>query len=100
MAERLENYEFPTSGKTSPYLKYLDGNTWRLRRGVDFTAGKVASVVSSCHSQAKKKGGKVLTRIESDDAVVVRFVPAAKSNGNGNARPRAMVSLEPSLYDN
>jgi len=79
MAETLEQYDF-SSAAQYPWDKWLDGRVWRLTRGTDFVKIKSGTMIQNANQAAKVRGGKVRTRKESDDAVVIQYyVPGGNS---------------------
>jgi hypothetical protein len=61
MARRVDNFPDPPSQSKYPWDEWLDGSVWELIRGEDFKAN-IHSIRSAATTQAKRRGGKVLTR--------------------------------------
>ena len=73
MARRVE--VFPALGARSqyPWDEWLDGSAWELEVGVDFKAN-TRTFRSSAITQAKKRGGKIRTRMLRDDGRELFYV--------------------------
>ena len=70
MANTEDEYDF---GKRYDWSTWLDGQTWRLTRGVDFTVD-AAVFRSMAYRAAARRSGAVVTSIEGE-AVVLQFTP-------------------------
>ena len=80
MAERLPAYDFGQRFRTTgrrghPWEEWLDGNPWRLTRGVDFDS-TIVNFRDGVHRAASTRGVRAITRQESDDVIVIQAVPA------------------------
>jgi hypothetical protein len=62
MARRVETFPDRPSQSRYPWDEWLDGSVWELVRGEDFK-GKPATFRSMAIDQAKKRNGKVRTRL-------------------------------------
>jgi hypothetical protein len=62
MAKRVEKFPDLPSQSRYPWDEWLDGSVWELAPGEDFK-GKPATFRSVAIGQAKKRGGKVRTRL-------------------------------------
>jgi hypothetical protein len=91
MAERVDS-SLLTSTRNKhdyPWDDWLDGSTWKVVKGVDFTV-PVSSMRSECYIQAAKRKGKALTHAtKTGDGLIFRFEPFMvdehhSTNGNGN----------------
>lgn len=72
MAEVVNEMPAPRQkGSIFSWFKWFDGQVWKLVRGTDFNTIP-AHFVNTCHVEAKRHGGKVITRRVGDD-VYVKF---------------------------
>lgn len=95
--EILDNYEF-SRGSSSDSFDFdllFDGQTRRLHRGEDFSS-KPKSVRQRLSLMARRRGKKLQTKIEGDDAIVIRafdhVLQANAATGGGTTRPRRRSS--------
>jgi hypothetical protein len=78
MAKRVDNFPELPSQSRYPWDEWLDGSVWELIPGQDFS-GKPANFRSVATGQAKKRNGKVKTRLlradgpEQTDRLYVQF---------------------------
>jgi hypothetical protein len=78
MARRVDAFPEVPSQSKYPWDEWLDGSVWELAPGDDFQ-GKPATFRSVAIGQAKKRGGKVKTRLirskdpEQRDKLYIRF---------------------------
>lgn len=70
MAERLEGYVFDNRQK-HPWAKWMNGSTWRLRRGEDFTC-TMKSFRVLIYRRAKEAGLHVHISEREADAFVIQ----------------------------
>lgn len=75
MARKLDNFPADSNARY-PWDEWLDGSAWELRRGEDFDA-KPATLKTNAQSQAKKRNGRVRSRMtdttEGREALVIQF---------------------------
>lgn len=72
MAERLDIFDFDAaspSRKGHPWEEWLDGNPWRLARGVDFQ-GTTINFVSTAWKRAAERGRGLRTHRNGDVVVL------------------------------
>jgi hypothetical protein len=58
-----------------PWEQLMDGQVWQLTQGEDYAA-KTNTVLANARTQAKRRGGKVRTRILNDggrESLVIQF---------------------------
>ena len=71
---------FPAASTSRyPWNELLDGSTWELVHGDDFTA-KPTTFVANARAQAKRRGGTLRTRLFATDdrtTVVIQYVGGA-----------------------
>lgn len=79
LPRKLEH--FPEKGGSRyPWDQLLDGSTWELVKGEDFTS-RPQTIISSARTQARRRGGSVRTRLfvgPDRTAVVLQFQGGAK----------------------
>ena len=72
MARTLESFPEVPSQARHAWDKWLDGQVWRLEHGDDFRA-KPRTFVANARLQAKRRGGRVRTRLLDGEVVVLQF---------------------------
>jgi hypothetical protein len=75
MAQRID--EWPKSLSTGyPWDEWLDGSIWKLKADEDFKA-KVQTFRSNAGTQARKRGGKIRSRLfredNGDEYLIIQF---------------------------
>ena len=72
MAEILdEEYDFYAHRTRYPWGLWLDGQTWRLTRGIDFQVD-VPSMRTTVYNAGRARGLKVRTTAENGTCIVIR----------------------------
>jgi hypothetical protein len=71
MAERISDAELPPAPGKYPWDEWLDGSTWKLTPGEDFTI-PAGNMTSQAHQAARTRGGSVRTGIR-DGCLLIRF---------------------------
>lgn len=82
MAEQLDSFLFTgVSNKSRRYNwdNWLNGNPWRLKKGIDFFVG-VPSFRSVAAQAANKRNRRLQTKVESDDTIVIQALPCKQEN--------------------
>jgi hypothetical protein len=73
MAEQIEA-EKPGRRMFYPWAEWMNGSTWRARRGIDFTV-TVQGFQNALHQRARSCNNmKVITGSPSEDVVEFRFI--------------------------
>jgi len=74
MAEKLEDFSWNNSrmDSTFPYTKWLDGNIWRIRRGVDFDM-PAKNMRVNLYSAADRRGVRVRTKLKGDEITLQAY---------------------------
>lgn len=80
MAEVVDGDTFPEDPRTTyPWVKWLDGQIWRLLPGVDFTVS-AESFRSLAGQTARKRGLRLRTSIRPDGSVLIKSDPLTSTN--------------------
>lgn len=74
MAKILEEFTFARDTRNRPWDKWLDGQIWQLKKGVDFH-GRITSMRGGASSQAKKRGKALRSHVVDDNTLVIQAVP-------------------------
>ena len=85
MAEQVPEFqklrEIQAHRSKYPYEKWLDGTSWLLYAGEDFTCAAV-SIVSSANKWASRRGFSIQSSISEDQMVVsLQAVPKRERKG-------------------
>jgi hypothetical protein len=71
MPVKLDTFPALPSQSRYDWETLLNGDIWKLSPGADF-GGKTRTFVAAARAQAKRRGGRVRTRL-LEDAVVIQF---------------------------
>jgi hypothetical protein len=74
--KRLERFPVSTATSRYPWDELLNGDVWELVSGDDFQS-RPATVISNARNQARRRGGRVRTRLFVEDGrtrVVLQYV--------------------------
>lgn len=79
MARVLEEFEFPAwkpprQGSRYPIETWLNGQTWLIQNGEDFTCNP-KTIRQMLSTRARKFGLRAKTMIQVDGSVVIKAVP-------------------------
>jgi hypothetical protein len=79
MAERLSGREWPAQERYGkyPWKEWLDGGTWQLTPGEDFTTA-MEVFRRAAHAAAQARHGKVRTAVRNGH-FLLQFLPGDKS---------------------
>lgn len=73
MAERINSLSPVARPRIYPWSAWLDGNAWRIRRGVDFEV-TAASMAGQIRLAAAREGGNAACRVtDGGEAVEFQF---------------------------
>jgi hypothetical protein len=78
MPRVLDNFPALKGQTRYPWDEWLDGRVWALTVGEDFNA-KVNTLKANAQLQAKKRGGRIRTRLLEDgdkQTLVIEFRPS------------------------
>lgn len=94
MAHKVEKFPEVVGQSVYPWAEWLDGDPWALEIGVDFK-GKVETFRANAIVHAKKRGGRVRTRIvrsegERPDVLYVQFYRDADAEAPAASRVTAV----------
>ena len=78
MAERLSGRKWPGRGSDGkyPWDEWLDGSTWQLTPGEDFTV-EGAAFRAAVHQAAGRRGGHARTSMQNGH-LLLQFLPGDK----------------------
>jgi hypothetical protein len=72
MAEIVKGFKFERAKRSSyKWDEWLNGKTWRLVRGVDFTS-TLWAFRTALYNAAKARGLTAQTHLDGDDAIVIQ----------------------------
>jgi hypothetical protein len=69
MPLKLDTFPAAPSQSRYDWETLLNGDIWKLSRGTDF-GGKTVTFVANAREQAKRRGGRIRTRMLGDEVVI------------------------------